>query len=221
MMGAGILPSLMKWLGIILICVIILGAFYFIFMFFQYSTVVYKLVLGEMDDKGKKTYFIKKISKMKARRAKIKGVERFKYLWYRFTTPPIPEKNIVPHSGFFVRDASFVYEVDKNVFLPSALSFSINSPAVVNFTPLPYDVTRAAVLELQEIAKEFQDPGWMAKYGTYLWGFLTVLGCLILAGAVIWMTYKYIGGELGNAATSAKSMADAFREGVTQRFTPG
>jgi len=221
-MGSNILPQLMRWVFIALVSFAILGVFYLVWMGMQHNILVYKLVLGESDDRDKKRYFIKKIVPMKARRTIKKGIERWKYMWkFNFSTQPIAEKNILPFAGFLAKSAAYVYELDRNIFIPSSLSFSVNSPATVSFTALPYDVRRAGILEIQEIAKEFQDPGFMAKYGSFFYGFLTILFCIILVGAVIWMTYKYIGTELGTAARAAQSLSESLKQGVVQKFVPG
>lgn len=219
--GTGMLPQIIKWIGITLISACIIGGFYLIYLFFCYNILVYKLILGQSGDGKDKQYFIKSIKALKARRVINRGVEKWKYMFSFFSTPPIPERNIIPFGGITSRSASFVYEVGRNIFVPSALGFTINSPAMVHFSPLPYDVKRAAALELQEIAKDYQDPGFMAKFGSQVFGFLIIVFSIILVLAVIWMTYKYIGGELGNAANSAKSLADSMKNVAVQQFKPG
>ena len=65
--GQNLLPMIMRWVGIAVISAIILGAFYMLFMLFQYNILIYRLVLGENESKdGKKKYYIKVIKTMRA-----------------------------------------------------------------------------------------------------------------------------------------------------------
>ena len=41
---------------------------------------------------------------------------------------------------------------------------------------------------------------------------------LVLAGAVVFMTYKYIGGELGGVAAATRSLGESMQQATVQRF---
>lgn len=212
-------PSLMKWLGIGLIAIIVLVGFYFAFLMFQYNIGVYKLVLGESTNSlGKKEWFVKRVVLTKARQAMQKGVPYYEFWMSKLRTDPIPSRFLFPFGGFFIKSAGFVYEMDKEVYVPSAVNFAINSPATVNFNPLPYDVRQAMVLKMKHTADKFSEQSFMSKYGNILMTMGVVLFCLILVGAVVFMTYKYVGSGLSQAASSAQALAEAMKNGGIQQF---
>lgn len=217
----GLLPNIMRWTGIVVISAVILGAFYFVYLLFLFNISVQCFILGETIGKdGHKKYQIRGVRTLRARKTMVGGISKFSYLFSTLKTEPIPSRFIMPFYGILVKSTTFVYDIDGEIHLPSAVDFNINPTSTISFTPLPYEIKRAASLELHEIAKEFQEDTFMAKYGNMFYMLLTIIFCLVLVGIVIVSTYKYIGGELGVAAGAANNMADAFREGVIQKFAP-
>ena len=207
-MGANLMPSLMKWTGVTLVIVLILGIFYALFVFWQYKYHVINYVLGRMGDK----LYIRDIIKTRARLFCEKGVDKLQFIFSKTALKPnfdyiYPRNNIV------------VFQVGKNHFLPGQINFSDNPGGYI--TPVDEDVNFWAHVQTQQAIRDYQEQNFMSKYGTFFFGFLTVLACLILAGTVIYFTYRYIGGELGQTTQAAKTLADSFKEGVTQRFSPG
>lgn len=219
--GQNLLPAIMKWVGIGVLIFIILGALYMFWIFFQYNIIVYRLILAEEGQGDKKRHSIRAIRAIRARRVREQGNNKFRFLFSRQKSDPVPERFILPYNGILVKFASFVYDVDGELRVPSSVSFGINPHANVNFTPLPYEVRRAASLEMQEVLKEYQEDSFMSKYGSYFTVMIVVLFCLVLCGLVVWWTYNYIGGGLAEASEAAKTLGEQFREGVGQKFSPG
>lgn len=206
-MAANLLPTIMKWVGIGLISAIILGVIYAIFIMMQYKYAVTIYVMGKMGDK----HYIRDIKTARGRINREKGVDKLQLFMSRVS--------IKPNFDFiYPRNRINLFQVGRDNFLHGRVQFSENPGAFV--TPVEEDVNFWAHVQSQQIIRDYQEQTFMSKYGTMMFMLIGGIVFLVMAAVVVWMTYKYIGGELGAATNAAKSLSDSWSQGMAQKFAP-
>ena len=183
-----------SWLTTIFISVIILLAFFAVFILMQYRVKVYYFsIRGDTEKEGTA---LGPPKKDRGRRVKVKGVEQFRLLFARKTIRDIPYKLEYPDGVFLLRKNRDEFEP-----IPRPV---LDNPSV-KVTVLDSGLQLWAQLRGQEIRKRFTDIDLQKKQMFIFAG--VIFGCLIFAGIVIWMSYATSNATLGkiDAVSSALS----------------
>jgi hypothetical protein len=183
---AGIVPELMKWLGYIILLIFIVGVMYLIYMLVQYKI---KYIYAEEGATG-----IKGIKQDKIRVIKDKGVFKWQLMKTKEKIEPFDPKYIYPGNRVFG------YKLDRDAHLPVMWNTSAKQGVEVKSR----DIAFWQNMEIQQAAVEYRDLKERVIPMVMTLG--TVVVCLILVGVTIWLTYKYIGGGLENAAGAIRSL---------------
>jgi len=192
---AGIVPSIMKMLGWILLGVIIIAVMYMIYVLTQFK---YKYIYAEEGAIG-----IKAIKNDRIRPLKEKGVFKWQLLKTKEKIEPFDPKYIYPGNRVFG------YKIDREAHLPVMW----NSKASEGVEVKPRNIAFWQNMEIQQAAMEYRD--LRERIIPMLMTLGTVLFCLILVGVTIWLTYKYIGGGLQSVGSAVSNL-----QSITQGLVP-
>lgn len=187
-----------QWLsmifGVVLIMALLVGIFYV--LQFKIKVTYYPLQGGE--DEENITIGRPKLDR--GRRIKKRGIPYFKLLMARKTLKDIPYEQQYTDGVFLVRKSN-------DEFIPIARP-TLGNPSIKIQVMDPalqlWDQLRG-----QEIIKRFTDEDWQKRQMLIFVG--VIIGCLIFAGIVIWMSYATSNATLvktGQVTTALNGLAE-------------
>lgn len=186
-----------QWLGWFLAAIAILAVFWFIWNLIQYKIkVTYFPIQG--DPKGKDITLGRPKSD-RGRRLKINGIEHFKLLFSRKTLKDIPFNMEYPDGVYLLRKS-------RDEFAPISRP-TMGNPSI-NINVVDSGLQLWAQLRGQATRKRFTDEDWDKKKMLIFAG--VILGCLVFAGIVIWMSYATSAAaraETGQVITALNDLA--------------
>lgn len=203
------LPEIMRWTGYAVLAVIIIGGMFAIYFFMQYKYSVLKVVYGKMGEGENERPYIRDVIKTKGKIVTENGVKKLKLLFNKVSLP-------VQFDYIYPRNILILFQLGKEHFLPGKISYSKEKDAFL--APVDEDIDFWSQLNAQQTALEYAPQGFWAKNGSMVFAMGVITFSLILAGAVIFMTYKYIGGELGGVAAATKDLGAAMQQATIQKF---
>lgn len=173
------------WIGYVLASLLILGAFAVFGVMLQHRTkVTYFPLIGDTRDN---TVTLGRPKKDYGRRTKEKGIQVFKLLLARKTIRDIPYQYEYPDGVFLLRKS-------KDEFTPIPRPVLGNPSVAINVVDQGLELWDQ--IRAQQVRRRFADEDLQRKQMMVFAG--VIIGCLIFAGIVIWMSY----------ATSAATRAD-------------
>lgn len=191
------------WIGWAIAGIGIMLALWAFWNFLQYRIkVTYFPVQGDSRDN---TMTLGLPKKDRGRRIKIGGIEHFKLLWARKTLKDVPFDKQYSDGVFFLRKSRDEFEpISRPTLGNPSVTISVVDSGLQLWAQLRGQATR----------KRFTDEDWDKKKMLIFAG--VIVGCLIFAGIVIWMSYA-----TSAAARAETSQVVSALNGLSERIGLG
>lgn len=181
------------WIGILLGSLAILAVLFGLFQVFQYKTRV--TIFPLRGDPNKDDVTLGPPKKDRGKRIKKRGIEYFRLLFSMKTIKDIPYSFQYPDGVFLLRKSRDQFEVIKRPVLG-------NPSVTIKTTDTALQLWDQ--LRGQEVSRRFTDEDWHKKQMLIFVG--VIVGCLIFAGIVIWMSYATSNAQLGKVDALTNSL---------------
>lgn len=182
--AGNIAQSVIKYTWYALILAVVFGGLWLLYYLWQYK---YKVVYFErrnigFSDPDKKDFSIGKIKRdrIKVIKNKSNQIEGFKLLWANVKINPMDLGEIMPN------DYIFLFRTGLKNFIP--VSFKCGNPQA-NFEIIQPEIMKWAVLELQQVAQDYQKHDFWTDNKHLFLTLGVVLSCCVFAGFVIWLAF--------------------------------
>ena len=193
-----------KALGWAFVMGVMFGFIAMVYILFQYK---YKVTLllrrgsGVDDEKVGTNYAIGKIMRYeRARVIKKKGIVKWKLLFGRKEIEPVDSDLIYPGNNIFL------YKFSSTHYTPA--KWTITGNPEVTISPLPRNIRFWEQLEIQQSALDYQSQHFWDKYGSYVIVFVGILLSVLLAGFVIWLSFK----QAGDVVPALKGLTESIKD---------
>jgi len=174
--------SIAKWTFYIFLMTAIFGGIYLIYLYlFEYK---YKVTYFERTGIGLKGdgHSIGKIRKDRIKPIKKNGqITSFKLFWQRKNIEPLDMAHIMPNNNIFL------YKTGIDTFIP--VEFKCGNPQA-SLGTINMDIKKWAMLELAQIAQEYQKHDFWTDNKQFFMTVITVIACCAFAGFVIWLAFQ-------------------------------
>ncbi len=187
------------WIAWILLACLVAGA---ILLLFYYVSFPYKITIWRLYGSGKDGAF----SFQKPIKNRARWKDKHKTIWV-LMKPYLSRREVQPFDSEYIYPGNRLYAFEfNNIIIPGRININHTEEEIRGeVNPVPYFVRNWQSLTHKKNAQEYAQEGWWENNKAMVYGVITVGICCVLAGATVYLTYKFAapGVDQMNAMTAA------------------